>query len=79
MKPFNPQQLEDDTDVLWEEHVRRDFKKEYLPLGEESWRRFYFQLKQDRDNKLKAITSGIKQRKEEREKPGNSSLISNLF
>lgn len=76
---FNPQ-LRDETDVLWRDHVKRDFKnycaEELMSNDDDSWRRVYKRLTKMRESKLKALTKKIKRKEAERQAPGKHHDLS---
>lgn len=54
--------LMEDSDVLWEQHCKRNFRCQKRKVEEcESWREMYFRCSQERETKLLSLTANIKQ------------------
>ena len=70
IEDFNPHLVEE-CDELWKEHCRGEFRGQQPDDEEdETWRDLYFRAKEERDNKLKMLTSTIKKTTEARAAPG---------
>jgi transcription elongation factor B polypeptide 3 len=57
IEEYNPQ-LEEECDELWHGHCRAEFRG-LVPEEDETWKEFYVRSMQDRENRLKKITSSI--------------------
>ena len=67
------QQLIEDSDELWEQFCKKEFKNQVPDEEEdETWRDLYFRCGRERDEKLKNITQNISH-KQSRALPGITS------
>lgn len=62
--------LMDDSDVLWEQHCKRQFRTQKRKEEEcESWREMYMRCSEERDAKLRSLTQNIKMSQAEKVAP----------
>ncbi|XP_064652752.1 transcription elongation factor B polypeptide 3-like [Lineus longissimus] len=57
LEDYNPHLVED-SDELWQTHCKKDFRK-YSPEEMESWRELYLRLHDEREARLKKLTTNI--------------------
>lgn len=75
MNCFGLQKFIQDTNELWKELTKDEFKNAKVkPSKGELWRDIYFRLMKEREDKLKKITKHINDKKA-KELPGLSCLI----
>lgn len=69
LEHYNPYLMED-SDVLWEQHCRRQFRTQKRKEEEcESWREMYMRCSEERDAKLRSLTQNIKMSQAEKVAP----------
>lgn len=69
LEHYNPYLMED-SDVLWEQHCRRNFRMHKRKEEEcESWREMYMRCSEERDAKLRSLTQNIKMSQAEKVAP----------
>lgn len=61
LENYNPYLMED-SDVLWEQHCKRNFRSQKRKEEEcESWREMFIRCSEERETKLLSLTANIKQ------------------
>ncbi|OQR68502.1 hypothetical protein BIW11_12875 [Tropilaelaps mercedesae] len=65
---YNPN-LAEDSDPLWETHVKRDFRGKTPAKGEETWRELYLRCHDEREQKLKDLKESISQSMKAKQAP----------
>lgn len=69
LEHYNPYLMED-SDVLWEQHCKRNFRMHKRKEEEcESWREMYMRCSEERDAKLRSLTQNIKMSQAEKVAP----------
>lgn len=69
LENYNPYLMED-SDILWEQHCKRNFRMHKRKEEEcESWREMYIRCSEERDAKLRSLTANIKMSQAEKVAP----------
>ncbi|KXJ75452.1 hypothetical protein RP20_CCG011710 [Aedes albopictus] len=69
LESYNPYLMED-SDVLWEQHIKRNFRSQKRKEEEcESWREMFIRCSEERESKLLSLTANIKQSQVEKTAP----------
>lgn len=69
LENYNPYLMED-SDVLWEQHIKRNFRSQKRKEEEcESWREMFIRCSEERESKLQSLMANIKQSQEEKKAP----------
>ncbi|XP_022652425.1 transcription elongation factor B polypeptide 3-like isoform X2 [Varroa jacobsoni] len=65
---YNPY-LTEDSDPLWEIHVKRDFRGKTPAKGEETWRELHMRCRDEREQKLQVLKESISKSMKEKQDP----------